>query len=107
LNVPHSQRYFDWFHLGKFVGISALVGVGIPAAWVVIRLLTSTFDPAGQLLMLLLGVLSLYALAFPWAFLFPVLVSEHWYYFTFLNAVLVGLALGTVTARDRSRMRGA
>jgi hypothetical protein len=96
------QRQFAWSYFGKCVGFSALLGLGIPALWLVIRALASKLGDADQFLVLLGGTFSLYILTFPWYFIFGwKLVVAHWPYFSFANAILLGMIWGSVTGRNR------
>jgi hypothetical protein len=96
------QRQFCWSYFRKCVGFSALAGAGIPAFWLAIKALASKLDDADQFLVLLAGMFSLYVLTFPWYFIFGwALVVAHWPYFSFVNAVLLGVILGGIRGRNR------
>lgn len=97
-----SARPFAWSYFGKCVGVGALLGAALPAAWFVLKAIASTFDDEGQFLLLLGGVFSLYVVTFPWYFIFGwELVVNHWPYFWFANAMIAGLIWGSVTGSNR------
>jgi hypothetical protein len=95
------QWRFDWGHFRKCVAISAVVGLGIPVAWEIIKLLALGLGLAGQFLVLIVGMFSLYVLVFPWYLIFGWRVAAHWPYFSFANAIIGGLIWGIVSSRNR------
>lgn len=97
-----NRATFDWDHFRKCEVIAGAVGFGAPIAWVILNILFQILGVIGQLVTLIVAGIGLYVLVFPWTLIFnETWTTDHWPIFVFVDAILVGVVWGGVTARNR------
>jgi len=97
-----NQSTFDWDHFRKCVVISLAAGLGVPIAWVILAILLQVLGGLGQLVIFIVACIGLGVLALPWTLILSnSWVLDHWPIFVFVDAILVGVTWGAITARNR------